>query len=257
MSKPLRILAIKVVTGPTKEALQKEVAYLQTFAGPNTTIDIEQARIGTASVETSLDVALAGPETLRIVREAEEKGYDGAFITCWGNANLDAARDLANIPITASGEASMLLAAGLGARFSVIATLPDVFRRHEIEAYKLGLRDKFVSERPLGMRVLDLKHDWEATKDAFIEAGRKCVEEDGADVLIPGCFGFIGLAEEIQKALGVPVVEPAGAVVRHIETLAMLGLCHSKRTWPTPRPKRRDYGFENLGVGLEVNGQPA
>jgi allantoin racemase len=182
------------------------------------------------------------------VREAERDGFDGVFITCWGNANLDAAREVATVPVTASGEASLLLAAALGARFSVIATLPEVRHRHELEAFKLGVLSKFASERPLGIPPLDLKKDLEATKAAFIEVGRRCVEEDGAEVLVPGCFGFIGLAAEVQAALGVPVVDPAGAVVRHIETLAMLGLCHSKRTWPAPRRKRRDYGFHDLGA---------
>lgn len=247
MSKPLRIRAIKAVTGPSEAALRAEVEYLQSFAGPNTTIDLRQIKVGSASIETFTDIALAGPDTLRLVREAEAEGCDGVFITCWGNANLDAAREVANIPVTASGEASMLLAAALGARFSVIATLPEVRRRHEIEAFKLGLLDKFVSERPLGMRVQGLHDNWDATKAAFIEAGRRCVEEDGAEVLIPGCFGFVGLAQEMQEVLGVPVIEPAGAVIRHIETLAMLGLCHSKKGWPTPRPKRRDYGFDDLG----------
>jgi allantoin racemase len=246
MDRRLRILAIKVITGPSEASLKEEVEYLQTFAGPNTTIEMAQAKTGTASIENFTDMALAGPETLRIVREAEREGFDGAFITCWGNANLDAAREVATIPVTASGEASMLLAACLGARFSVIATLPEVRRRHELEAYKLGVHTKFASERPLGVRPLELEKDWEATKAAFIKAGRKCIEKDGAEVLIPGCFGFIGLASEIQEALGVPVIEPAGAVVRHIETLALLGLCHSKKTWPTPRPKQRDYGFNNL-----------
>lgn len=247
MAKPIRIRAIKAVTGPDAAALQKEQEYLNSFAGPNTTVEIKQVKAGTSTIESYTDVALAGVETLRLVIEAEAEGFDGIFITCWGNANLDAAREVANIPVTASGEASMLLAAGLGARFSVIATLPNVRNRHEVEAWKLGVHSKFCSERSLGLRVHDLKSDWEATRAAFIEAGRKCVEEDGAEVLIPGCFGFIGLAAEIQQALGVPVIEPAGAVVRHIETLAQLGLCHSKLSWRTPPAKRRDYGFENLG----------
>jgi allantoin racemase len=248
MSRPLRIQAIKVITGPSPEALEREVAYLQSFAGADTVIEMAQAKIGTASIENFTDLALAGPETLRIVREAERAGFDGAFITCWGNANLDAAREVSNIPVTASGEASLLLAASLGARFSIIGTLPEVRYRHELEVHKLGIQAKFASGRSLGLRPLDLKEDLVATKAAFIQVGRQCIEEDGSDVLVPGCFGFIGLAAEMQRELGVPVVDPAGAVVRHIETLALLGLCHSKRTWPTPRPKARDFGFADLGT---------
>ena len=247
MRRRIRIRAIKTITSPDAEALRREEEYLNSFAAPGTSIEIAQARAGTATIESHTDVALAAIETLRLVREAEAKGYDGILITCWGNANLEAAREVATIPVTASGEASMLLAAALGACFSVIAPLPNSFLRHAQEAWKLGVYSKFRSERPLGIRVHDLKSDWEATKAAFIEVGKKCIEEDGADVLIPGCSNLAGLASEMQEALGVPVIEPAGAVVRHIETLVLLRLSHSKRTWPVPPPKRRDYGFADLG----------
>jgi hypothetical protein len=57
----------------------------------------------------------------------------------------------------------------------------------------------------------------------------------------------------MQKAPGYPVVEPAGAVVRHIETMVMLGVAQSKRTWPMPQFKKRDYGSADV-VAAEVAG---
>lgn len=246
MARAIRIRAIKTITSPDTNELRREEAHLRSFAAPGTTIDLVRAQTGTATIESFTDVALAAIDTLRLTREAEHEGYDGVLITCWGNANLEAAREISSIPVTASGEASMLLAAALGACFSVVAPL-DQTLRHAQEAWKLGLERKFRSERPLGIRVHGIKSDWEATKAAFIEAGRKCVELDGAHVLIPGCANLSGLAAEMQSALGVPVVEPAGAGVRHLETMIQLGLCHSKRTWPVPLAKHRDYGFGDLG----------
>ena len=57
MNRPLRILAIKVVTGPSEAELSREVKYLQSFAGAQTTVDLEQVKVGVASVEHALDVA--------------------------------------------------------------------------------------------------------------------------------------------------------------------------------------------------------
>jgi allantoin racemase len=170
-----------------------------------------------------------------LVKESEEKGFDGIIITCFGNANVDPAREIVNIPVVGSGQASMLLAAGLGNRFSVIGTVRSAADRHRWEAVKLGVSSKLASVRCIEARVLNLHDDLEATLKAMVEAGRKAIEEDGAQVLIPGCFGMVGLAEKM------PVVDPAGAAVKLIETLVDLKLSQSKLAYPIPPPKKRDF----------------
>jgi allantoin racemase len=46
---------------------------------------------------------------------------------------------------------------------------------------------------------------------------------------------------------GVPVIDPTGVALRMAENLVALGLCHSKRTFPTPPPKQL-MGYENLRI---------
>jgi allantoin racemase len=88
---------------------------------------------------------------------------------------------------------------------------------------------------------LTLHDDLEATLKAMIAAGRAAIEEDGAQVLIPGCFGMVGLAERMQQELGVPVVDPAGASVKLIEALVGLKLSQSKLAYPIPPSKKRNF----------------
>jgi Asp/Glu/hydantoin racemase len=62
----------------------------------------------------------------------------------------------------------------------------------------------------------------------FIKAARKAVEEDGAEVIVPGCGYFSELAEEVQKDVDVPVLDNVGVALKMAELLAYLGLTHHR-----------------------------
>ncbi|MBW2147464.1 MAG: aspartate/glutamate racemase family protein [Deltaproteobacteria bacterium] len=237
----MKIRVIHAITGLSASWLEREEKILRSYAKPDTQFEIVSIQRGAASIESYFDIYIGSLNTLRLVKEAEEKGCDGVIITCFGNASLDPAREIVNIPVVGSGQASMLLAAGLGHRFSVIGTVRSAADRHRMEVMKLGLETKLASVRCIESRVLSLHDDLEATLNAMVVAGGKAIEEDGAQVLIPGCFGMIGLAENMQQKLGVPVVDPAGASVKLAETLVDLKLSQSKLAFPIPPPKKRDF----------------
>lgn len=240
----MRLCFIHAITGCTEEFLRREHDILMSYASPGTSIDIKKIQNGAASIESKFDIYIGAVETLQLVQKAEKEGYDGVVITCFGNANIEPAREIASIPVMGSGMAAMLLAASVAHKFSVISTLPAAKRRHELEAFKVGVHQKLASVRDIQTGVLSIDHsEGGETRRRMIEAGRQAIDQDGAEALVPGCFGFIGLAQQMQEALGVPVIDPAGAVVRHIETLVKLGLSHSKRSYPTPPPKPRAFGF--------------
>jgi len=239
----LRIRVIHAMTGMTDEMKDNEEKLLKKFCKRETELEIACISEGSSSIESRFDEYIGAVNTLKLVKEAEDLGFDGAVITCFGNACLEPAKELVNIPVTASGEASMLLAASLCQRFSIIGTLERARDRHEIEAKKLGVYSKFVSERAVKMNVLDLHKDRNVLLNAMVEAGRKAIQEDGAQVLIPGCFGMIGMAADMQKELKVPVIEPAGALMKLIETLIELNLCQSPLAYPVPPKKKRSFNI--------------
>ena len=72
--------------------------------------------------------------------------------------------------------------------------------------------------------------------EAFVEEGKKAIREDRVDALIPGCMSmaFLGIPEEAQKALGIPVLNPAAVALKFAELYVRLGLRHSKRAYPFP-----------------------
>ncbi len=84
---------------------------------------------------------------------------------------------------------------------------------------------------------------------ATVQESAAAIERDGAHVIIFGCTGMLGYAEQVRQGLerlghgSVPVIDPVPAAVRLAEALVDLGLSHSKRSYPSP-PKKRIVGFD-------------
>ncbi|NMB94407.1 MAG: hypothetical protein GYA26_10490, partial [Flexilinea flocculi] len=52
--------------------------------------------------------------------------------------------------------------------------------------------------------------------------------EDRAEVIVLGCAGLAGYAEDIERELGVIVLDPSSVALKVAEALVDLGLHHSK-----------------------------
>jgi len=238
----MKIKIIKALTGVTRETIEAEKATLRKYASPGTEFDIEAIKKGAETIESHFDEYLGAVDTFRLVKKAEQEGFDGVIITCFANANVDPSREIATIPVIGSGMAAMSVASLLGHGFSLITTSKAALYRHYHEAMKLGLAGKLVSIQRCDATVSDLIADRKNAVSSFLEAANRAID-DGADVIVPACFGMAGLAEELQAHLPVPVVDPAGAAIGIMETLVRLGLSQSKLAYPVPPKKKRSWGL--------------
>ena len=59
---------------------------------------------GTNSIESEYDLALAQPEVMRLVQEAEGEGADACAITCFGDPGAAGAKELVSIPVVRAGK---------------------------------------------------------------------------------------------------------------------------------------------------------
>lgn len=222
-----------------KEVVRRE-ALLNEWAFAGTTVTVRDVPGGPASIESSYEELLAVPATLEGIQQAEKDGYEAVIIGCFGDPGLDAARELVSIPVIGPGESSLLLAASLGHRFSVVTILDSVIASQEHQAHKAGVLTKLASVRATDIPVLSLMKDKDATLRRVIEVGERAVKEDRADALILGCMtmSFLEIADEASQALGVPVINAGRTALKAAETLVSQGLSHSKRAFPLP-PKLR------------------
>jgi allantoin racemase len=78
------------------------------------------------------------------------------------------------------------------------------------------------------MSVLEMDSNPQKAKEKIIELARKAVKEDRAEVIILGCAGLAGYSEDIERELGVVVLDPSSVALKVAEAMVDLGLHHSK-----------------------------
>jgi Asp/Glu/hydantoin racemase len=76
----------------------------------------------------------------------------------------------------------------------------------------MGLTERLAGERPLEMSVAETASG-EGTLDRLIAVGRELRDEDGAGAIVMGCAGMARHRRALEKALGMPVIDPTQAAV--------------------------------------------
>jgi allantoin racemase len=245
-----------VVPGPMSKGpmglaeMRRREALLTQWAFDGTNVDVLDVDTGPVSIESAYEEALAVPATVELIVQCEKDGYDAAIIGCFGDPGLEPARELVSMPVIGPCEASLLLAAGLGHKFSILTIYDSMRAGQEMLAQRAGVRDKLASVRATNIAVLELMNDPEMTKSRMIEVAGACVRQDRADAFLFGCMtmSFLGMADEISAAVGAPAVNAARAALKQAETLVSMGISHSKIAFPTPAKMLRGVSFEKMKV---------
>jgi len=210
---------------------------LKNWAFLGTEVDIVAAKEGPASIESMYEEYLSIPAAAKLIYEKEKEGYDAAILGCAGDPGLDAMREITSrMLVVGPGQTSMIVGAMLGHKFSVV-TIEDSMVASSYElAYKAGVLQKLASVVSVNIPVLELLVNRDESLKKIIEVGKLAVERDKADSLVLGCMtmGFLDVAEEIEKAVGVPVVNPSKVSLKVAEALVGSRITHSKTAFATP-----------------------
>ncbi len=130
-----------------------------------------------------------GPTIDRAI-EAEREGYDAVFISCNLDIGLYECRQLCDIPVTATLEAAALTAHTMGRRFSLLSVDDQNGQIQKMLLDQYQLERGLVSVRSFGIDASDLyahRSSEEEICTRVLDVARRCVEEDGAEVLLAGC----------------------------------------------------------------------
>lgn len=216
------------------------------YARPDTEIIAVSPKSGPESIESMYDEALAQRGVLEEVKYGLKEEIDGFVIACFGDPALYAAREVSDVPVVGIAEAAMLMACMLGNKFSIITVLKRTVPIMEEVVQKYGLKDRCASIRATDLSVLELEENIERTKELLLKDGRKAVEEDGAEVLLLGCAGMSGLDTQLEKALGVPVIDGTVAAVKFLEGIHDYGKKTSKILAFKPPEKKKIKGYPSI-----------
>jgi allantoin racemase len=220
----------------------------QKYASPGTELYAVTASFGVSSVECYVDEYLAAPAVLREVMRGEGMGMDAYLICCFGDPALQAARELTEKPVLGIAESAIAAAKMIAPYFSVVSVLDRSVKVTADVVNAYGAAPFCRSIRSTGLSVLDFGKDPKRGLAALAEQSRLAVAEDKAECVLLGCAGFVDFVEELQRELGVPVLDGVSPAVRFAEALAGLGLKTSKvRTWMSPEKKTyTGYRFPDM-----------
>lgn len=224
----------------TKVECKKREALLNKWAFPGTEVHIITFDDGPGTVECRYEEIICIPNMAKKAVELEQQGYDAVISGCAEDPGLEVIRELlTKTLVVGPGQTSMLVAASLGARFSVIST--DNFNIniwHEL-AYKAGVSAKLYSVKPLNSPVTDFfsKENRQRILSRIVEIAKKEIEAGHIDTLILGCMslGYLDMGADIEQALGIQVINSPKTVVKFTEALVGCGLVHSKLAYCTPK----------------------
>lgn len=207
--------------------------------------------------------ALVLVDILHLVQESERQGFSATIIGCFYDVGLQAAREVSqSMPVVAPCEASVHLAATMGDRFSIIVGRRKWIPEMRENVLEYGMKERLASFKSVDLGVLEFHQDEQETAARFRRAAREAVELDGAEVIILGCTATYGFYEELQKELGVPVIDSMIASLKAAEfageLASRLGWSHSKiGGYESPPPEEHDpwrlgdqYDFQDMGLWL-------
>jgi len=167
--------------------------------------------------------------TERIIK-AEKEGYDAIVISCMLDPGLIEARAVVDIPVTAAFESAAHLACMMGRKYSVVSTDEITVAGIDKLVDLYGVRQKLASLRYIGVTANKLYPEItpsEEIAERVVKVSKKCVEEDGAEVIIAGCtiigaiFTYVFKKDPVE-VIGVPVIDPQIVAFKTAEMLVDL-----------------------------------
>ena len=206
---------------------------------------------GPLSIEGHYDEAMAAAgvaEQLRLAGADAQSPPDAEVIACFGDPGLDAAREATDAPVLGIAEAAFHAASMLATGFSVVTTMTRTCIIAEHLVHKYGFERRCRGIHGTDIPVLALESGGAEMLAQIEAAARQALAHDRSGAIVLGCAGMAALTRELQRRLGVPVIDGVAAAVKFAEALAALGLRTSKLgDYATPLPKRYTGWAQPLG----------
>lgn len=223
-------MKIMVINPNSSEHMTKHLEETLTkIAGPNTTLTVVCPPGGPYSISSAYDEAMCAAGTLRLVRQANEEGYDAVILACFSDPALEAAKEISGILVMGIAETSLHVASMMGFKYTILTLTDERIPSKFNEAGRFRLEGSLASVRALGMTVAETDEKPEEAKAQIKKIARIAAAEDRAEVIVLGCAGMAGYAEEVEREVGVVVIDPSSVTLKVTEALVEAGVHLSKR----------------------------
>jgi allantoin racemase len=211
-------------------------------ASPGTTIEVLTAPFGVAYIETRFEALIGAYAAAQLAAEHHER-FDAVIVAAFGDPGLLALREALPCPVTGLSEAAPASACLLGGRFSIVAISQRIRSWYRETVHIYGLDQRLASIRGLDEPLADIGNVQADQGERLVALAERCVDEDGADVIVLAGAPLAGLARSLQGRLPVPAVDGVSSAVRHAQSLVALQPGRAVRGSFAAPPRKPNQGL--------------
>jgi Asp/Glu/hydantoin racemase len=224
-------------------------------ASPGTDIRVLTAAFGVAYIETRFE-ALIGAYATAELAAAHLGQYDALVVAAFGDPGLQGLREVLPCPVVGLTDAALASACLLGQRFSIVAISQRIRAWYGETVAHCGLGGRLASIRGLDEPLADIGKVQADGGERLVRLAERCVDDDGADVIVLAGAPLAGLARSLRGRLPVPCVDGVSSAVRHAESLVALRPGHASRGSCAPPPIKPNQGLSPALQRLLAAGVP-
>ncbi|HEY1863228.1 MAG TPA: aspartate/glutamate racemase family protein [Roseiarcus sp.] len=235
-------MRIQVVNPNTTLSMTRKIgAAAKAAASPGVEVSAVNPDFGPPSIEGYFDEAFSVPGLIEEIGKA--RNADAFVVACFDDTGLETARCATLAPVVGIGEAAFHMASLIAAKFSVVTTLSRSIAPIEHNLAKYGLSDRCARVRAADVPVLALEEPGSGARHTIEKEIERALAEDGAEAIVLGCPGMTDLARDLERKVGVPILDGVACGVSLAESLVRIGLRTSKRNSYAP-PLAKPYAGE-------------
>lgn len=165
---------------------------------------------GPPAIQGHEDGTASIPGLLARIPIALSSGAEAIVIACFDDTGLAEAQAIAGCPVLGIGQASYLMAAALGRRFSVVTSLPVSVPVIEDNIRSQGFAANCASVRASGLPVLEIDEGAEPARSRLADEIR-AARNDGAEAVVLGCAGMAPLEADLASRTGMLLIDGVAA----------------------------------------------
>lgn len=203
-------------------------------AAAQTRVDVLTAPFGVAYIETRFEALIGAYAAAQMAAEHHVRA-DAVIIAAFGDPGLLALREALPCPVVGLTEAAFATAMQLGQRVAIVAISQRIqaWYRETVDAYGWSVR--LAAIRALDEPLADIGRVQTDQSERLVALARRCVAEDGADVIVLAGAPLAGLARGVRERLPVPVVDGVSCAVRQAEALVRaVPIVHREGSFAAP-----------------------
>lgn len=211
-------------------------------AAPGTEIQVLTAAFGVAYIETRFEALIGAYAAAELAAEHHAR-FDAVIVAAFGDPGLQGLREALPCPVIGLTDAALASASLLGQRFSIVAISQRIRAWYGETVTHYGMQGRLASIRGLDEPLADIGNVQGNQGERLVRLAERCVEEDGADVIVLAGAPLAGLARSLRGRLPVPCVDGVSSAVRHAETLHALQPGAASRGSFAPPPIKPNQGL--------------